>query len=103
MVPVTRTHVALSNQEADLWFAEKMAGLGATCRVRPTTNPSFNWDQMKRVTTIDPEDEAIVKRTHAAYVKLGALMTYDCTPTRSAMCRSSARRSPSRSRARPRT
>lgn len=80
MVPVTRTHVALSNQEADLWFAEKMAGLGATCRVRPTTNPSFNWDQMKRVTTIDPEDEATVRRTHAAYVKLGALMTYDCTP-----------------------
>ena len=25
MVPVTRTHVALSNQEADLWFAEKLA------------------------------------------------------------------------------
>lgn len=80
MVPITRTHVALSNQEADLWFAEKMVGLGATCRVRPTTNPSFNWEQMRRVTDIDPVDEETVKRTHAAYCKLGALMTYDCTP-----------------------
>lgn len=42
MVPVTRTHVALSNQEADLWFAEKLAKGGAHCRVRPTVNPSFN-------------------------------------------------------------
>ncbi len=80
MVPVTRTHVALSNQEADLWFAEKMVGLGASCRVRPTTNPSFNWEQMKRITQIDPVDEETVKRTHAAYCALGALMTYDCTP-----------------------
>ncbi|MGL6016550.1 MAG: aconitase X, partial [Selenomonadaceae bacterium] len=28
MVPVTRTHVALSNQEADLWFAEKLVAGG---------------------------------------------------------------------------
>lgn len=80
MVPISRAHVALSNQEADLWFAEKMAGLGARCVVRPTTNPSFNWQQMKRVTDIDPADEEMVKRTHEAYVSLGALMTYDCTP-----------------------
>lgn len=80
MVPISRAHVALSNQEADLWFAERMAGLGATCRIRPTTNPSFNWEQMRRVTDIDPEDEAMVRRTHQAYVDLGAIMTYDCTP-----------------------
>ena len=29
MVPVTRAHVALSNQEADLWFAEKLVSQGA--------------------------------------------------------------------------
>lgn len=80
MVPVTRTHVALSNQEADLWFAEKLAGGGAKCRVRPTVNPSFNWCQLGEITQIEPEDLAIVKRTHAAYNKLGAIMTYDCTP-----------------------
>ena len=36
MVPITRAHVALSNQDADRWLAEKLAGLGAKCRVRPT-------------------------------------------------------------------
>lgn len=80
MVPVTRTHVALSNQEADLWFAEKLVAGGAHCPVRPTVNPSFNWRQLKKVTTIRPEDEAIVKRTHRAYTDIGAIMTYDCTP-----------------------
>lgn len=80
MVPVTRTHVALSNQEADLWFAEKLANGGATCKVRPTVNPSFNWEQMSCITNIAKEDMEIVKRTHDAYVKLGAIMTYDCTP-----------------------
>ena len=80
MVLVTRTHVALSNQEADLWFVEKLVAGGAHCRVRPTVNPSFNWRQLSKVTTIRPEDEAIVKRTHAAYTDIGAIMTYDCTP-----------------------
>lgn len=80
MVPISRAHVALSNQEADLWFVEKLVNQGATCRVRPTVNPSFNWKQMKKITTLDPVDEKIVKRTDAAYKKIGALMTYDCTP-----------------------
>ena len=80
MVPVTRTHVALSNQEADLWFAEKLVAGGATCKIRPTVNPSFSWDNFHEITTLDPEDEAIVKRTHAAYTQLGAIMTYNCTP-----------------------
>lgn len=80
MVPVTRTHVALSNQEADLWFAEKLVKGGASCRVAPTVNPSFNLEQFKCFTSIEPEDEAIVKRTHEAYRKLGAILTYNCTP-----------------------
>ena len=41
MVPITRAHVALSNQEADLWFAEKMLEGGAKCRISPTVNPGF--------------------------------------------------------------
>ena len=80
MIPVTRTHVALSNQEADLWFAEKLANAGATCRVRPTVNPSFNFEQLSCITHIDKADEEIVKRTHEAYTRLGAIMTYNCTP-----------------------
>ena len=35
MVPITRAHVALSNQEADLWFAEKLLAGGAHCRIAP--------------------------------------------------------------------
>lgn len=80
MVPVTRTHVALSNQEADLWFAEKLVAGGAKCRVRPTVNPSFNLEQFRCITEIEKEDEEIVKRTHEAYNSLGAIMTYNCTP-----------------------
>ena len=33
MVPITRAHVALSNQDADLWFAEELLHAGAHCRV----------------------------------------------------------------------
>ncbi|WP_415589634.1 aconitase X catalytic domain-containing protein [Liquorilactobacillus ghanensis] len=80
MVPISKAHVALSNQEADLWFVEKLVSQGAKCRVRPTVNPSFNWKQMKKITTLAQEDEEIVKRTDRAYRKIGALMTYDCTP-----------------------
>ena len=41
MVPITNAHVALSNQEADLWFAEKMVKLGARVKIPPTVNPGF--------------------------------------------------------------
>ena len=80
MVPVTRTHVALSNQEADLWFVEKLVAGGATCRVSPTVNPAFNLEFFQCITDISPEDEDIVKRTRAAYQKIGATLTYNCTP-----------------------
>ena len=80
MVAVTRTHVALSNQEADLWFAEKLVAGGATCRVRPTVNPSYNLEQLNCISKVSEEDAAIVRRTHEAYNKLGAIMTYNCTP-----------------------
>ena len=41
LVPIRRAHVALSNQEADLWFAEKLARAGGRCVVPPTVNPGF--------------------------------------------------------------
>ena len=31
LVPVTRVHVSLSAQGADIWFAEKMVQAGAVC------------------------------------------------------------------------
>lgn len=80
MVPVTRTHVALSNQEADLWFVEKMVGNGAKCRVSPTVNPGFNLEYFQCITTLSEKDEAMIKRTRQAYKEIGATLTYDCTP-----------------------
>ena len=35
LVDVSRTHVALSNQEADTWFAKRLADGGARARVAP--------------------------------------------------------------------
>ena len=80
MVPVTRTHVALSNQEADLWFVEKLVNGGAVCRVSPTVNPGFNLEYFQAITTISPEDEDVISRTRNAYKKIGATLTYNCTP-----------------------
>lgn len=80
MVPVSRTHVALSNQEADLWFVEKLVDGGAVCRVSPTVNPGFNLEYFQCITDISPEDEDIIRRTRKAYKDIRATLTYDCTP-----------------------
>lgn len=80
MVPVSRTHVALSNQEADLWFVEKLVNEGAKCRISPTVNPGFNLEYFQCITDVKKEDEEIIKRTREAYKKIGATLTYDCTP-----------------------
>ena len=80
MVPITRSHVALSNQDADLWLAEKMVGLGAKCRVRPTVNPGFCLSYFKALGTVTDDDYAMMERTDKAYRALGAELSYNCTP-----------------------
>lgn len=80
MVPVSRTHVALSNQEADLWFVEKMVNAGAQCRVSPTVNPGFNLEYFQCITKISKKDEETIQRTRKAYKDIGATLTFDCTP-----------------------
>lgn len=80
MVPITRAHVALSNQEADLWFAEKLVEGGARCRVSPTVNPAFNLEYFQEVVGVAQEDADFVQRTRRAYQGLGATLTFDCTP-----------------------
>lgn len=79
MVPITRAHVALSNQEADLWFCEKLLSEGAKCRVTPTVNPGFCLDFLKR-DMVAPEYADLMQRTHNAYKAIGAQLTYNCTP-----------------------
>lgn len=80
MVPITRSHVALSNQDADLWLAEKMVGLGAKCRIRPTVNPGFCLSYFKALGTVTDDDYAMMERTDKAYRALGAELSYNCTP-----------------------
>lgn len=80
MVPITRAHVALSNQEADLWFAEKLLSAGAKCRVSPTVNPGFCLSFFKSRDMVPPEFADLMQRTHNAYKALGAVLSYNCTP-----------------------
>lgn len=80
MVPITKAHVALSNQEADLWFAEKLLGSGAKCRVSPTVNPGFCLSFFTEKNMVSEEDASLMQRTHNAYKGLGAVLSYNCTP-----------------------
>lgn len=82
MVPITRAHVALSNQEADLWFAEKMLHGGAKFRIPATVNPGFCLAHFTGDCKhpVDPEYADLMRRTHEAYKGLGAVLTYNCTP-----------------------
>ena len=80
MVPITRAHVALSNQQADLWFCEKLVNAGARCRVTPTVNPGFCYDFFTKKNMVDEEFADLMQRTHNAYKKIGAELTYNCTP-----------------------
>jgi predicted aconitase len=80
MVPIQRAHVALSNQEADLWFAEKMVAAGAKCRVSPTVNPGYCLGYFKEKGMVTDADEAMMQRTFDAYQTLGARMNFSCTP-----------------------
>lgn len=80
MVPITRAHVALSNQEADLWFCEKLLNEGARCRVTPTVNPGFCLDFFKKRDMVAPEFADLMQRTHNAYKAIGAQLSYNCTP-----------------------
>lgn len=81
MVPITRAHVALSAQDADLWFVSKLVDGGAHCRVSPTVNPSIDLKYLNQHLWAIPQAGLdIVSQTNAAYTKIGATMTLDCAP-----------------------
>jgi hypothetical protein len=81
MVDITRAHVALSAQDADLWFVEKLLNIGARCRVSPTVNPSIDLKYLNgHLCEIPKEGIDIVTATNEAYRKIGATLTFDCTP-----------------------
>lgn len=80
LVPITRAHVSLSAQGADIWFAEKMAAAGAVCAVPPTVNPGYSLDFFSKCSMLSAEAEKNMRRTEDAYRRLGAKLTYCCTP-----------------------
>lgn len=81
MVPVTRTHVALSAQDADRWFVEKIVNLGGQCKIPPTVNPSIDLAYLNRHLAEVPKPGLdIVSATNEAYRKVGAVLTFNCTP-----------------------
>ncbi len=80
MVPITRAHVSLSAQEADVWFAGKMRDAGAGCAVAPTVNPGYSLSYFQSRGLLTPEAVENMERTHQIYQDLGAIMTYSCTP-----------------------
>jgi len=81
MVPITRAHVALSAQDADVWFVEKLVGMGGKCKIAPTVNPSIDVPYLNRyLAEVPQEGKEIVSRTNEAYRKIGAALTFNCTP-----------------------
>lgn len=81
MVPITRAHVALSAQDADLWFVESLLNKGAHCIIPPTVNPSIDIHYLnEHLFEVPQAGVDIVSATNAAYKKIGATLTFNCTP-----------------------
>lgn len=80
LIDITRTHVALSNQEADLYYAEKLLNKGASCKIEPTTNPGWNTESLGDMPGVTGEDISTMKKTNRVYKELGAKLTFNCTP-----------------------
>lgn len=81
MIDITRAHVALSAQDADLWFVEKLLNKGAHCKISPTVNPSIDLKYLNgHLCEIPKAGVDIVTATNDAYRKIGATLTFNCTP-----------------------
>ena len=81
MVDITRAHVALSAQDADLWFVEKLLNKGAFCKISPTVNPSIDLKYLNaHLCEIPKAGLDIVTATNEAYRKIGATLSFNCTP-----------------------
>lgn len=80
MIPVSRAHVALSAQEADVWFAGRLLQAGAFCAVPPTVNPGYSLRCFAEKGRLTEQAEENMRETERIYRELGAILTYSCTP-----------------------
>ncbi|MDR1874944.1 MAG: aconitase X catalytic domain-containing protein [Synergistaceae bacterium] len=80
LIPVTRTHVALSGQEGDTYWCELLVNGGATCKVPPSTNPSWDVENLTKLYEVTPEERELGVRTIDVYRRIGAKLTFNCAP-----------------------
>lgn len=78
--PIARAHVSLSNQEADLWFAEKMLAGGSRTRVCATVNPGFDIGYFGGSGYASDNDIKLTERCRGAYEAMGFILNFTCTP-----------------------
>lgn len=79
-VPISRAHVSLSNQEADLWFAQKIAAGGSKACICATVNPGFDIDYFSKNKFVSASDVKLMEQCRDAYKKMGFIMNFTCTP-----------------------
>jgi predicted aconitase len=80
LIPVTRAHVALSGQEGDTYWCELLVNGGAICRVPPSTNPSWDVENLTKLYEVTPEERELGIRTIDVYRRIGAKLTFNCAP-----------------------
>ena len=80
LIPVSRAHVALSGQEGDTYWCELLVNGGATCKVPPTTNPSWDVENLTKLYEVTPEERELGERTIDVYRRIGAKLTFCCAP-----------------------
>lgn len=80
LIPVTRTHVALSGQEGDTYWCELLVNGGATCKVPPSTNPSWDVRNLTKIYDVTAEERELGVRTIDVYRRIGAKLTFNCAP-----------------------
>lgn len=80
LIPVTRAHVALSGQEGDTYWCGLLADGGARCKVVPTTNPAWDVTSLTKRYDVTQEELDLALRTFEVYRKIGAQLSYCCTP-----------------------
>ncbi len=80
MIPITRAHVATSAQEGDTYWASRLADGGARCVVRTTTNPPWDYEFFSGLAELQDWEVSLLHRTVDAYRRLGAVLSFSCTP-----------------------
>ena len=80
LIPVSRTHVALSGQEGDTYWCTMLADGGAKCKIAPTTNPAWDVNTLSKRFEVTEAELELAVRTIDSYRRIGAVLSFCCTP-----------------------